>query len=801
MSSGRRSVSSHGMAACSRSNRCGPAIAPGSLLSSPFRRPGCELTTMKYTATLATISRTVITGGRRVGLRSFSGITPDDSTWPLCKLLQASARAGRVSPMADSNVLKRYLDAGMAFTQLTQARAEALVKDLVKTGEVQTEQAQTAVDELLERSRKNTERLFEQVRNEVRDQVANLGLATKADIARLERRIDGLRSRPRPSRRPRRHRPEDATKKPPRQKTTQGGVRQEGPPPKRTASKDRLTALRRRLDAELVRRGLAAEPRPGPGGDRGRPGAGRRRAGREGRPPGRRRRADPSCSGPPPRFVSRGGEKLDAALDRFGVDVAGRRVLDAGASTGGFTDCLLQRGAAARRRRRRRPRPAARAAARRPAGRRPRAHQRPDRRLGDARRRRSTSSWPTCRSSRCAPCAARCVGAAPRRAADWCCWSSRSSRPGGPRRPRAGRDRRPGGVAPGARRGRVPRSAAQGAAIMGPMVSPLRGADGNVEFLVHAAPAGASGAGVEPPPLDGAVVEPLRRRRGPALMAAVALVVHHAAGRGGRAGRRGGRRGSANAGHEVRLPADDADAVGLPDHGVRRRRASPTGSTWPSASAATARCCAPSTWWPAHDVPVLGVNVGQLGYLTEVEPRRAAATRSSGSSPATYAHRRADDARGRPSTRRRRPPRHRRRWRSTRPCSRRRRSGHTVRLAGQHRRRAVHDLRRRRPHRGHARPARPRTPSRPAGRSCRRSHRAPAAHAGVAAHAVRPLARARPRRAESASRSAATARPTLVGRRAAVGDARRGRRHRLHAPAARPGAPRVVRPAATSTRS
>jgi 23S rRNA (cytidine1920-2'-O)/16S rRNA (cytidine1409-2'-O)-methyltransferase len=50
--------------------------------------------------------------------------------------------------------------------------------------------------------------------------------------------------------------------------------------------------------------------------------------------------------GPPPRFVSRGGEKLDAALDRFSIDVAGRRVLDAGASTGGFTDCLLQRGAA-----------------------------------------------------------------------------------------------------------------------------------------------------------------------------------------------------------------------------------------------------------------------------------------------------------------------------------------------------------------------------------------------------------------------------------------------------------------------
>lgn len=46
------------------------------------------------------------------------------------------------------------------------------------------------------------------------------------------------------------------------------------------------------------------------------------------------------------RFVSRGGDKLEAALERFSLTVSGRRCLDAGASTGGFTDCLLQRGAA-----------------------------------------------------------------------------------------------------------------------------------------------------------------------------------------------------------------------------------------------------------------------------------------------------------------------------------------------------------------------------------------------------------------------------------------------------------------------
>jgi 23S rRNA (cytidine1920-2'-O)/16S rRNA (cytidine1409-2'-O)-methyltransferase len=48
----------------------------------------------------------------------------------------------------------------------------------------------------------------------------------------------------------------------------------------------------------------------------------------------------------PPRFVSRGGIKLANALDAFALDIAGRGALDVGASTGGFTDCLLQRGAA-----------------------------------------------------------------------------------------------------------------------------------------------------------------------------------------------------------------------------------------------------------------------------------------------------------------------------------------------------------------------------------------------------------------------------------------------------------------------
>jgi 23S rRNA (cytidine1920-2'-O)/16S rRNA (cytidine1409-2'-O)-methyltransferase len=56
--------------------------------------------------------------------------------------------------------------------------------------------------------------------------------------------------------------------------------------------------------------------------------------------------ADVAVAGPPHPYVSRGGVKLAAALDEFHLDPSGLVCLDVGASTGGFTDCLLQRGAA-----------------------------------------------------------------------------------------------------------------------------------------------------------------------------------------------------------------------------------------------------------------------------------------------------------------------------------------------------------------------------------------------------------------------------------------------------------------------
>lgn len=102
--------------------------------------------------------------------------------------------------------------------------------------------------------------------------------------------------------------------------------------------------IKRRLDVELVRRGLVPS----------------REAARREIEAGRvlvngsfaqkpARMVDPAQSvtltGPPPRYVGRGANKLEGALDAFAIDPTGLRCLDAGSSTGGFTDCLLQRGA------------------------------------------------------------------------------------------------------------------------------------------------------------------------------------------------------------------------------------------------------------------------------------------------------------------------------------------------------------------------------------------------------------------------------------------------------------------------
>jgi 23S rRNA (cytidine1920-2'-O)/16S rRNA (cytidine1409-2'-O)-methyltransferase len=102
---------------------------------------------------------------------------------------------------------------------------------------------------------------------------------------------------------------------------------------------------RHRVDAELVRRGLVRSR------EEAREVVELNRVQVDGAPVRKpsslvRRDQHLIVGGPAPRFVSRGGEKLQHALETFRIDVEGRRCLDAGISTGGFTDCLLQSGAA-----------------------------------------------------------------------------------------------------------------------------------------------------------------------------------------------------------------------------------------------------------------------------------------------------------------------------------------------------------------------------------------------------------------------------------------------------------------------
>ena len=86
--------------------------------------------------------------------------------------------------MANKDAFQKYLDAGIAFTNMTRARAEELVAELVKNGEFQGKDARAKVDELLEKSRKSREALMGQVRHEVTRQLETLGITSVDDLAK-----------------------------------------------------------------------------------------------------------------------------------------------------------------------------------------------------------------------------------------------------------------------------------------------------------------------------------------------------------------------------------------------------------------------------------------------------------------------------------------------------------------------------------------------------------------------------------------------------------------------------------------
>jgi polyhydroxyalkanoate synthesis regulator phasin len=101
--------------------------------------------------------------------------------------------------MVNNDRIKKYLDAGTVLGQVTRARAEEIVKELVSAGDIQRDQAQEWVDNLVERGRKTSEQILDLVRHEVSQALKKIdgsaleGLATQvADL--LKRSADAGRS-------------------------------------------------------------------------------------------------------------------------------------------------------------------------------------------------------------------------------------------------------------------------------------------------------------------------------------------------------------------------------------------------------------------------------------------------------------------------------------------------------------------------------------------------------------------------------------------------------------------------------
>ncbi len=88
--------------------------------------------------------------------------------------------------------MRRLALFGSGVAELTRHQAEQIIKDLVTAGDVRRQQASSAARELYERSRENRKQLVAIVRSEIQNQIQNLGLASKRDVERLERRVARL---------------------------------------------------------------------------------------------------------------------------------------------------------------------------------------------------------------------------------------------------------------------------------------------------------------------------------------------------------------------------------------------------------------------------------------------------------------------------------------------------------------------------------------------------------------------------------------------------------------------------------
>ncbi len=98
-------------------------------------------------------------------------------------------KAANLLNMSQLDAFRRTLEAGATFSNITRARAQEIVRDLIREGEMQRDQASKAVEALLEKSRKNSEELVASVRNEVRHQIGSLGLINREEVSQLVEKL------------------------------------------------------------------------------------------------------------------------------------------------------------------------------------------------------------------------------------------------------------------------------------------------------------------------------------------------------------------------------------------------------------------------------------------------------------------------------------------------------------------------------------------------------------------------------------------------------------------------------------
>lgn len=92
--------------------------------------------------------------------------------------------------MPDTPDWRRALETGVEFTEMRRSQARQLASELVAQGQLARDQVSGAVDEIVEMSRRRSDAFRSVVRNEVQRQLGALGIATKADLAALERKLE-----------------------------------------------------------------------------------------------------------------------------------------------------------------------------------------------------------------------------------------------------------------------------------------------------------------------------------------------------------------------------------------------------------------------------------------------------------------------------------------------------------------------------------------------------------------------------------------------------------------------------------